>query len=62
MFMYCMSMLSNEYVVSFMVEYRESKIKEIHGTKVLVELLEPPLQPNKVPVVIASKDVKKSLK
>jgi len=37
--------------ISFMVEYRESKIKEIHGTKVLVELLEPPLQPNKNPVV-----------
>lgn len=33
-----------------MVDYREHKIKEIHGTEVMAELLEPPLQLNQVPV------------
>jgi len=36
--------------ISFMVDYREHKIKEIHGTEVMAELLEPPLQLNQDPV------------
>jgi len=46
-----LSIAEYDKMISFMVEYRENKLKETYGTKIPAQLLEPPLQLNKDPVL-----------
>jgi len=46
-----MSVVEFDTILRFMVSYRENKLKEVYGTKVPAQLLEPPLQLDKDPVL-----------
>lgn len=51
-----MSVVEYDNIIRFMVEYRDNKLKEIYGTKIPAQLLEPPLQLNKDPVLKSKRE------